>query len=74
MADQITEPRSVGRVEQGMRVLDERGVVVGNVRDQSASSFLLWRSAERDVVWVSKSAVARVEAFKIVLGCSADQF
>jgi hypothetical protein len=74
LVDQTAESRNVGRVEQGMSVLDERGVVLGNVRDQSAGSFLLWRNAERDVVWVSKSAVARVEAFKIVLGSGASQF
>ncbi len=74
MLDHTAEPRRAAQVEQGMRVLDDRGVMVGSVRDQSASSFLLWRSVERDVVWVSKSAVARVEAFKVVLGCGADQF
>ena len=73
MADRETEPRSIGQLQQGIPVLDPGGVLLGSVRDQSAGSFLLWRNQERDVIWVSKTAVARVEPLRIVLGCQLDQ-
>lgn len=62
-----------GRVEQGMRVVDQDGQLIGNVRDFSSGSFLLSRSPRNDVIWVSRSAIARVESFSIVLSCGADE-
>ena len=62
-----------GRVEQGMRVVDQDGLVVGNVRDCSTGSFLLSRATANEVVWVSRSAIARVESFSLVLSCPASE-
>lgn len=62
-----------GQIEQGMRVIDHDGLVVGNVRDCSSASFLLSRSSRTDVIWVSRSAIARIESFSLVLACGADE-
>ena len=59
------------KVEQGMRVIDQDGLVIGNVRDCSSGSFLLSRSTGNDVIWVSRSTIARVESFRLVLSCPA---
>lgn len=67
MTDPSLAPAHKGQVQQGMPVLDEQGAVVGTIRDESAASFLLWRNAQRDVVWVSKNEVTHADPMRLVL-------
>lgn len=67
MTDPSFLPSRKGQVQQGMPVLDAAGAVVGTIRDESSASFLLWRAAQRDVVWVSKSAVSHTDSARLVL-------
>ncbi len=62
-----------GQIEQGMRVIDYQGLLVGNVRDYSSASFLLSRPGKNEVTWVSRSVIARVEPFNLVLSCGANE-